>query len=88
MRNFKTGEYLQVFKVMSSALAAATIGKGGPDLDLSRDELRSMVEEALSDISPNARVLAIISDKTRDDNTDVLFPVCRGDFGCTQRCAL
>ena len=72
--NFKTGEYLQVFKVMSSALAAATIGKGGPDLDLSRDELRSIVEEALSDISPNARVLAIISDKTRDDNTDVLFP--------------
>lgn len=53
----------------------ACIGTGAPNLELSGDELRAILEEALSPIASGARILAIISDKTRDDNTDVLFPL-------------
>jgi len=35
----------------------------------------SIVEQVLEIIKPGERVLAIIPDKTRDDNTDVLFPI-------------
>jgi nickel-dependent lactate racemase len=58
---------------MSSKSAPSITGKGGPDLDLSPRELRDILERALLTIGPDARVLAIISDKTRDDNTDILF---------------
>src|SRR5919198_1614308 len=59
---------------MSSKPTPAFIGQGSPELDLSPAELHAIVERALSRIAPGARVLAIIPDKTRDDNTDVLFP--------------
>src|SRR5436190_19572803 len=59
---------------MSSKPAPAFIGKGSPDSDLSTAELRAIMEQALLHVAPGARVLAIIPDKTRDDNTDVLFP--------------
>src|SRR5438067_7200361 len=59
---------------MSSQPAPSVIGRGAPDLDLSSEELRAIVEQALLSIAPGARVLAIIPDKTRDDNTDLLFP--------------
>jgi nickel-dependent lactate racemase len=39
------------------------------------EDLRAIVEEALAEVQPGQRVLAIIPDKTRDDNTDLLFPV-------------
>lgn len=38
-------------------------------------DLRSIVHQALDVIKPGERVLAIIPDKTRDDNTHVLFPL-------------
>ena len=38
-------------------------------------ELTSTIEQALDVIQPGERVLAIIPDKTRDDNTHQLFPV-------------
>ena len=59
---------------MSTKLAPSTIGKGAPDFDLSPEELRAILEEALLSLGSDARVLAIIPDKTRDDNTDILFP--------------
>ncbi len=59
---------------MSSKPAPATVGQGAPELDLSPRELRAIVEQALLGVAPGARVLAIIPDKTRDDNTDLLFP--------------
>jgi nickel-dependent lactate racemase len=59
---------------MSTRPAPSVIGKGSPELDLSPGELRAIVEEALLSVQPGARVLAIIPDKTRDDNTDLLFP--------------
>src|SRR6185295_6588967 len=59
---------------MSTQIAPSIVGKGDPNFDLSPAELRAILEQALLTIGPDARVLAIISDKTRDDNTDTLFP--------------
>ncbi len=59
---------------MSSQPAPSVIGEGSPELDLSPDELRAIVEQALLSVSAGARVLAIIPDKTRDDSTGLLFP--------------
>jgi len=59
---------------MSSKPAPAFIGTGSPDLDLSPGDLRAILEQALLHVAPGARVLGIIPDKTRDDNTDILFP--------------
>src|SRR5947208_1131676 len=59
---------------MTGKAAPSFIGKGSPDLDLVPDELRNILEQALLRVAPDARVLAIIPDKTRDDNTDILFP--------------
>jgi nickel-dependent lactate racemase len=42
-------------------------------LDLS--VLTAIVHEALDDVEPGERVLAIIPDKTRDDNTHIIFPI-------------
>ena len=50
-------------------------GHGAPGADLSAAELRAIVEDALAGIAPRSKVLAIVPDKTRDDNTDLLFPV-------------
>ena len=43
--------------------------------ELAPADLRAIVRDALASIRPGARVLAIVPDKTRDDNTDVLFPM-------------
>ena len=59
---------------MSTRPAPSTVGRGAPDLDLTPEELRAVVEQALLTVGPGARVLAIVPDKTRDDNTDILFP--------------
>jgi nickel-dependent lactate racemase len=37
--------------------------------------MRSIIEEALEPVSSGARVLAIVPDKTRDDNTSTLVPL-------------
>jgi nickel-dependent lactate racemase len=50
------------------------VGRGAPELSLSSRELREIVAEALDDVSAGERVLAIIPDKTRDDNTHLLLP--------------
>jgi nickel-dependent lactate racemase len=38
-------------------------------------DLRDAVRKALAGVRSGARVLAVIPDKTRDDNTDLLFPM-------------
>lgn len=50
------------------------MGRGGATMALSPEELRAIVMEALGEIGPGERVLAIVPDKTRDDNTDQLLP--------------
>ena len=51
------------------------IGRGGANADLSVDDMRLIVEEALESVPAGSRVLAVISDRTRDDNTPELFPL-------------
>lgn len=57
-----------------SATFESTVGRGAANLSLPAAELRVIVAEALADIRPGQRVLAIVPDKTRDDNTDLLVP--------------
>src|SRR3979490_558094 len=59
---------------MSSATLESVVGRGAATLSLSLEELRAIVTEALAEIRPGERVLAIAPDKTRDDNTDQLVP--------------
>lgn len=59
---------------MSSATLESVVGRGAATLSLSFEELRAIVTEALADIEAGERVLAIVPDKTRDDNTDHLVP--------------
>lgn len=42
---------------------------------LPASEMRQIVRDALGGVAPGTRVLAVIPDKTRDDNTDLLFPM-------------
>ncbi|HJY87213.1 MAG TPA: lactate racemase domain-containing protein [Candidatus Acidoferrales bacterium] len=55
--------------------AKPIVGQGSPGLSLSASDLRAIVAQALANVTPGARVLAIVPDKTRDDNTHVLFPM-------------
>jgi len=57
-----------------STLLATAIGETSAD-GLDTSTLTGIVREALDVIQPGERVLAIIPDKTRDDNTDFLFPL-------------
>ena len=59
---------------MTTAIIDAVVGRGAPTLSLSAEELRAIVAEALDHLAAGERVLAIVPDKTRDDNTDLLFP--------------
>jgi len=61
--------------VSTHVFADQVIGHGSAESALSGPELSAIVAEALDVIEPGARVLAIIPDKTRDDNTDQLFPM-------------
>jgi nickel-dependent lactate racemase len=51
------------------------IGRGGANADLSVADMQSIVEETLASVPAGSRVLAVISDRTRDDNTPELFPL-------------
>ena len=59
---------------MSALLTVNVLGDTS-ETGLSSSVLTAIVHEALDVIKPGERVLAIIPDKTRDDNTDFLFPV-------------
>jgi nickel-dependent lactate racemase len=55
-------------------LSTFVIGTGSATADLSATQLVEIVEQALQPIQRDQRILAVIPDKTRDDNTDILFP--------------
>jgi nickel-dependent lactate racemase len=59
---------------MNNLTLETVVGRGAASLSLSPEELRAIVLDALADIGPGERVLAIVPDKTRDDNTDQLVP--------------
>jgi nickel-dependent lactate racemase len=52
-----------------------TWGIGGPAAWLNEDELRPIIDAALAQVPASSRVLAIVPDRTRDDNTHLLFPL-------------
>ena len=54
---------------------SSVIGTGAASADLKTTDMRPIVEEALHGIAAGSRVLAIVSDRTRDDNTPELFPL-------------
>ena len=58
----------------TEVLPSQLLGEGSPDSDLTEQDLQAIVEQALEPILSSERVLAIVPDKTRDDNTDLLFP--------------
>ena len=60
---------------MSTNVTEAVIGMGSASSSLAPADLRAIVEEALAEVEPGQRLLAIIPDRTRDDNTDLLFPM-------------
>ena len=64
---------------MPDLLTLSVVGESSTD-GLNASTLTAIVEEALDVIQPGERVLAIIPDKTRDDNTDFLFPVANEFF--------
>ena len=51
------------------------IGQGGVNTTLAPADLRDIVSRALAGVPRGARVLAIVPDRTRDDNTHLLFPL-------------
>jgi nickel-dependent lactate racemase len=61
--------------VATEILTPKVVGEGSAETELTPNTLTNIVEQALEVIEPGERVLAIIPDKTRDDNTDFLFPV-------------
>lgn len=54
---------------------SSTIGQGGKGLALSDHELCQIVDQALAGVPHGTKVLAVIPDKTRDDNTHLLLPM-------------
>ena len=53
----------------------SVLGTGAASADLKVTDMRPIVEDALHGIKGGARVLAVVSDRTRDDNTPELFPL-------------
>jgi nickel-dependent lactate racemase len=56
-------------------MTTAVLGAPAAARVLSAAEMRQIVGDALAGVRPGTRVLAVIPDKTRDDNTDLLFPM-------------
>jgi len=61
--------------VSTEVLTPCVVGEGSPESELDPTTLAHIVEQALEVVVPGERVLAIVPDKTRDDNTDLLFPI-------------
>ena len=59
----------------TEVLTPHVVGEGSPESELDPTTLAKIVEQALEVVVPGERVLAIVPDKTRDDNTDLLFPI-------------
>jgi len=61
--------------VSTEVLTQQVFGRGSPESALTEHELAIIVKQGLEAIRPHERVLAIVPDKTRDDSTDILFPI-------------
>src|SRR5580698_3856479 len=70
-----TGEESTRNRGMNEIATTEVVGHGSASASLSNSELRTIVEQALASVPSGARVLAIVPDRTRDDNTHILFPM-------------
>ena len=61
-------------------MTSATFAAMTPVPVLDEPELRDIVQRALRPVARGARVLAVIPDRTRDDNTDLLFPMISSEL--------
>jgi nickel-dependent lactate racemase len=61
--------------VSTEVITGQVVGEGSPETALPSATLADIIEQGLNSISPGDRVLAIIPDKTRDDSTNLLFPI-------------
>jgi nickel-dependent lactate racemase len=61
--------------VSTDILIPPVVGEFSLERGLDLSTLATIVEQALAPVKPGERLLAIIPDKTRDDNTDLLFPI-------------
>jgi lactate racemase len=59
---------------VARAVEAPVAGQGSATASLDASDLQAIVGRALAGVTPGARVLAIVPDKTRDDNTHLLLP--------------
>jgi nickel-dependent lactate racemase len=66
----------------------SVIGTGSASAELTPADMRPIVEEALCAIGPGSRVLAVVSDRTRDDNTPELFPLISQTLAATRAATL
>jgi hypothetical protein len=57
------------------AVTTEVFGYGAPTASLAPAEMRAIVAQVLGGVPARGRVLAVISDRTRDDNTATLFPL-------------
>ena len=64
---------------MSTDILIPVVGEFSIERGLDLPTLSAIVEQSLEPVQPGERLLAIIPDKTRDDNTDILFPIA-ADF--------
>jgi len=53
----------------------SVLGTGAAAADLKVTDMGPIVDEALRSLGAGSRVLAVVSDRTRDDNTPELFPL-------------
>lgn len=60
---------------MSRAITESVVGQGSAGASLSPADLQVIMAQALSGVPRGARVLAIVPDRTRDDNTHLLMPL-------------
>ena len=65
---------------MSSELLTASVVGESSAGGLCQSVLTEILRQALDVVQPSERVLAIIPDKTRDDNTHLLFPIANDFF--------
>ena len=50
-------------------------GTGAANANLKVSDMRPIVDDALRGVAAGSRVLAVVPDRTRDDNTPELFPL-------------
>ena len=61
--------------------SGSVVGRGSATSSLTTADMAGIIADALRDVPQGARVLAVIPDRTRDDNTAIcFFRSCRSSW--------